>query len=434
MLQVLPVPGLPEVAAGDDLVALLAATAPLQDGDVLVVASKVVAKAEGQARPGMDRAAAIEAETVRVVAARGDTRIVETRHGLVIAAAGVDASNVGPGGGVLLLPEDPDASARQLRTGLLAALGLTRLGVVVSDTAGRAWREGQTDIAVGAAGVAVLQDLRGGTDADGRPLEVTVPAVGDELAAAADLVKGKAAGVPAAVVRGADALLLDEDGPGARALVRPAAGDMFRLGTREALAEGARAAVPARRTVRSFAPGAPDPAAVRRALASAATAPAPHHTVPWRFVVLETAEARTRLLDAMEAAWAADLRADGFDEAAVGRRLRRGGVLRGAPLLVVPCLVTEGAHAYPDERRSRAEREMFLLSAGAAVQGLLVALAAEGLGSAWVSSTLFCPEVAREALGVSDHWDPMGAVAVGTPAGEPAARGPRDMDGLVLVR
>jgi coenzyme F420-0:L-glutamate ligase/coenzyme F420-1:gamma-L-glutamate ligase len=132
--------------------------------------------------------------------------------------------------------------------------------------------------------------------------------------------------------------------------------------------------------------------------------------------------------------WAQDLRADGFDEAAITRRLARGDLLRHAPVLLVPCVSLAGAHSYPDERRSRAERDMFVLSGGAAVQGLLVALASEDLGSAWVSSTLFCPDVAREALGLKPGWEPLGAVAVGHPAVRPPARGRRDTGNFLTSR
>ena len=241
------VAGLPEVRVGDDLAALLAAAAPdLRDGDIVVVTSKIVSKAEGRTRaaprPG-DREEAIDAETARVVATwttdRGPTRIVVTRHGFVMAAAGVDASNAEPGT-VVLLPEDPDASARRLRAGLADRLGV-RVGVVVSDTFGRPWRLGQTDQTVGVAGVAVVEDLRGRTDAWGNELGVTVTALADELAGAADLVKGKLRGVPVAVVRGLDHLVTAEDGPGAAALVRPVTEDMFSMGTREALAAGREA-------------------------------------------------------------------------------------------------------------------------------------------------------------------------------------------------
>jgi coenzyme F420-0:L-glutamate ligase/coenzyme F420-1:gamma-L-glutamate ligase len=151
-------------------------------------------------------------------------------------------------------------------------------------------------------------------------------------------------------------------------------------------------------------------------------------------VLLESAAARTELLDAMRDAWAADLRADGFAEESIARRLRRGDVLRNAPYLVVPCLVMDGSHAYPDARRSAAEREMFVVAMGAGVQNLLVQLAVEGLGSAWVSSTMFCRDVVRKVLGLPDDWDPMGAVAVGHPAAPPRQRPPRDPGDFIVTR
>jgi coenzyme F420-0:L-glutamate ligase/coenzyme F420-1:gamma-L-glutamate ligase len=241
MMSVYAVAGIPEITPGADLGTMIgdALDGLLADGDIIAVTSKIVSKAEGRIIHADDREQAITDETVRVVATRthpgGVTRIVENRLGMVAAAAGVDSSNTAPGT-VLLLPVDPDASAERLRVAIEQRFDL-RIGVVITDTLGRAWREGQTDAAIGSSGVRLLDDLRGTTDSNGRRLDVTLPAVGDEIAAAADLVKGKSGGLPVAVVRGL-AHLLDADAPGARVLVRPAQNDMFRLGTEEALAEG----------------------------------------------------------------------------------------------------------------------------------------------------------------------------------------------------
>jgi coenzyme F420-0:L-glutamate ligase/coenzyme F420-1:gamma-L-glutamate ligase len=410
-LSVLAVPGLPEVRPGDDLagmlVAALRAGPGLYDGDVVVVTSKVVSKAEGRTRNAPEdpagreaaRQAAVTAETVRVVARRGSTTVAQTRHGLVLAAAGVDASNVAHGE-IVLLPVDPDTSAARLRTALQEAYGV-RCAVIVSDTLGRAWRTGQTDCAIGCAGLTVVADHRGQPDSQGRLLGVTEMAVADELAGAADLVKGKRSGVAAAVVRGAGHLL----GEGtARELVRPAAEDLFHTGARDVVAS--------RRTVRAFTDQPVDPQALERALAAGLLAPAPHHSLPVRFVVVD--RLRSAYLAAMRTAWIGDLEPDGFDAGQIERRLGRGQLLHDAPVLVVPCLVTSGyAHPYSDVRRRAFEERMFLLSGGAAVENLLVQLAAEGLGSAWIGSSLFCPDVTREALDLPNDWQPLGTVAVG---------------------
>jgi coenzyme F420-0:L-glutamate ligase/coenzyme F420-1:gamma-L-glutamate ligase len=229
--------GVPEVAPGDDLTTLLltALDSPPEDGDIVAVTSKVVSKAEGRLVPGTDRDAAISAEAVEVVARRGPTHIVRTRHGLTMAAAGVDNSNVSVGT-LALLPVDPDRSAREIREALLARTG-RNVAVVVTDTAGRAWRHGQTDIAIGAAGLIVLDDHHGRDDAYGNPLAVTAPAVADEVAAMAELASGKLGGRPFVLVRGLGAQVLprDEHGPGAAALIRPLAEDLFALGAREAV-------------------------------------------------------------------------------------------------------------------------------------------------------------------------------------------------------
>jgi coenzyme F420-0:L-glutamate ligase / coenzyme F420-1:gamma-L-glutamate ligase len=418
------VPGLPEITAGADLAKLIADAVPdLADGDILVVTSKVISKAEGRVI-GADRDEAIAAETVRVVARRGPTTIAQTRHGLVLAAAGVDRSNTAPGT-VVLLPTDPDGSARRLRKTISDLTGVN-VGVLITDTMGRPWRNGQTDAAIGAAGLLPLRDHRGQSDTFGNLLEVTVAAVADEIAAAAELVKGKTDQVPAAVVRGLGELVFAGDGPGATALIRPPSEDMFRLGAADVLAE--------RRTVREFTDEPVDPAAVRRAIAAALTAHAPHHSQPWRFAIVESRETRTRLLDDMLSAWVADLRGDGFSEEQIARRTRRGEPLRRAPLIIVPCLLAEAAHTYPDMRRNAAERAMFLVAMGAGVQNLLVSLAVEGLGSCWVSSTLFCGPVAAAALDLPDGWEPMGAVGVGHAAAPPAPRPDRDPSSAFIVR
>jgi len=428
-LTILPVHGLPEFRPGDDVAAALAEAAPwLRDGDILVVTSKIVAKAEGRvvAAPtdpderDAVRRTLVEQEAVRVLARKGRTLITENKLGIVQAASGVDGSNV-ERDELVLLPSDPDASARALRDGLAGRLGVS-VAVVITDTMGRAWRNGQTDAAIGAAGLRVLHDYAGAIDGQGNELHVTQVAVADELAAAADLVKGKLRAVPVAVVRG---FPHEDDGSGAAALVRAGEEDLFWLGTAEALAQGRREAVLLRRSVREFADTAVEPERVRAAVASALTAPAPHHTRPVRFVWVRDRVRRERLLTAMADAWRADLAADGLDPERVERRVGRGRILFDAPEMIIPCMVPDGAHDYPDERRQAAERTMFTVAAGAAVQGLLVALAAEGIGSCWIGSTIFAPEITREQLGLAGDWQPLGAVAIGYPVAGLAPRPPR---------
>ena len=233
-VEITAVTGIGEVSAGDDLAALIAAACPpLRSRDCVVVTQKVVSKAEGRvvAAAGGPEALSrrkrelIEGESVRVLRRRGELVIAETRHGFVCANAGVDFSNV-PGGRAALLPVDSDRSARRIRDGLRALTG-AEVAVVVSDTFGRPWRRGLTDVAIGCAGIAAVVDLRGTADAGGRELAATETAVADEIAAAADLVMGKARGVPAAVIRG-----LDEGwfraGSVAGEIVRPSADDLFR--------------------------------------------------------------------------------------------------------------------------------------------------------------------------------------------------------------
>ncbi len=436
-LQVLPVTGLPDFRPGDDVAGAIAAAAPwITDGDVLVVTSKIVSKAEGRlitsptdpvARENFRRDL-VDTETVRLVAQIGRTKIVENKLGIVAAAAGIDASNVRLDE-IALLPEDPDASAAAIVAAF--ALRSVEVGVVITDTQGRAWRNGVTDVAIGAAGVRVLDDHRGGVDAFGNELVVTQVGVGDEIAAAGDLVKGKLAGVPVAVIRG-----LSAPGPGpdlgARSLLRPYQEDLFRLGTDLAIAQGRREAVLLRRTVRTFTGDPVDEGALRRCIGAALTAPAPHHTRPVRFVLVR--EHRQALLQSMLAEWEADLAADGWSDERIDRRTARGQILHAATEIVVPFVTGDGRHDYPDDRRRLAEHTMFTVAGGAAVQALLVALAAEGLGSAWISSTIFAPVVVRSVLGLPDDWEPLGAIGIGHPVEPVEPRPPGSVDDFFVIR
>ncbi|MEY9895503.1 coenzyme F420-0:L-glutamate ligase/coenzyme F420-1:gamma-L-glutamate ligase [Catenulispora sp. MAP5-51] len=406
--------GIPEVGPGDDVAALIGAAVTasglgLRDGDILCVTSKILSKAEGRVVRAEDREAAIDAEMVRLVARRGPTRIVQTRHGFVMAAAGVDASNT-PAGTVLLLPEDPDGSARDIASALRDRFGVS-VGVIVTDTFGRPWREGQTDVALGCAHLDALLDHRGTTDAFGNQLQVTAAATVDELAGAGEVVKGKADGVPVALIRGLGELVTAEPGPGVRPLIRSAENDMFSLGTTEAMREG----VLRRRTTRWFASDPVPGETVRRAVAAAVTAPAPvtatatatatasgsgseDEAAPWRFVLVESETGRKAFASAL---------AD--------------SVLEAAPYLVVPCYLTTAS----------ASTEFLTASLGAAVENFLVTLAADGIGSAWTNAD---PDSVRELLALPDGWEPLGIIAIGKPAEAPTAAAPRDPEDFIAVR
>ena len=244
MITIFAPDGIGEVAAGSDLAAIILEAiaadplGPLLDGDIVVVTSKIISKAEGRVEQASRRAELIGSETKRTLARRGETRIVRTHNGLTLAAAGIDRSNL-PAESILLLPRDPDASAAELRE-RLTANGL-RLGVIISDTAGRAWRLGQTDHAIGASGVRPLEDYAGARDGYGNELQITAMAVADEVAAAADLVKRKLRGRPVAVVRGLDHLV-SEAGSSARELLRDPREDLFGYGSQEAVLAAALAA------------------------------------------------------------------------------------------------------------------------------------------------------------------------------------------------
>ncbi|MCK0519495.1 coenzyme F420-0:L-glutamate ligase [Williamsia sp. DF01-3] len=435
-IQILPIAGLPRFRAGDDLAGALATAADwLRTGDILVVTSKIISKVEGRMVPAptdpeardIARRALVDSEAVRVVARKGRTLITENKLGIVQAASGVDGSNV-DGDELALLPTDPDASAAALRASLRDRLGID-VAVLITDTMGRAWRVGQTDVAIGAAGIAVTHPYEGSVDEYGNPLIVTDIAVADELAAAADLVKGKLGEIPVAVVRG---LTPRGNGTTARDLLRPGEEDLFWLGTAEAIDVGRRQAVLMRRSVRDFT-DEPVPADVMRAaFADALTAPAPHHSRPVRFVWLRDRTRRVALLDAMARKWRHDLTDDGKTESSISKRVARGQLLYRAPEVVIPVLTGDGRHDYPDDRRTAAEHTMFTVAAGAAVQGLLVALAVRDVGSCWVGSTIFAPDAVRAELGLPDDWEPLGAVAIGFPTGRLEPRTPTNTDDLVV--
>ncbi|MGZ8604909.1 MAG: coenzyme F420-0:L-glutamate ligase [Actinomycetota bacterium] len=427
-VEILPVEGLPEVRPGDDLGSLLAERLPaagIRDGDVVAVTQKIVSKAEGRVVPddGEGRSAWIERETKRVVARRGDLVIAETRHGFVCANAGVDASNV-EAGFLTLLPEDPDASAERLRTSLRERLGVD-VAVVVTDTFGRPWRTGVVNVAIGCAGLSSLVDLRGTRDHHGRELDATIVALADEVAAASGLVMGKAARVPVAVVRG---IVVGPDATPARSIVRPVEEDLFH--------ESPLLSISTRRTIRAFGEGDVPRDAIEEAVRAAGAAPAPHRARPWTFTALESAAAKRRLLAAMATAWREDLRRDGVAEEEIAGRIARSEAFLGAaPVLVVPWVRFDGAGDRPDAERAHAAQELILLSAGAAIQNLLLALHAQGYGSCWTGSTLFCQEETREALEMPEGWFALGAIAVGRmPAGAAPPRPPLDLSELLRVR
>jgi coenzyme F420-0:L-glutamate ligase/coenzyme F420-1:gamma-L-glutamate ligase len=332
-LQAWGLHGIGEVRVGDDVAqhvldGLAATDVALVDGDVVVVSSKIVSKALGLVVETPSREDVVAGQTVRVVAERltprGHARIVRSVAGPVLAAAGVDTSNVAVGS-VLLLPHDPDDAARSLRRALAGRTG-RRIGVVVTDTMGRPWRDGQVDAALGVAGLMVVDDLRGRSDAYGNPLEVTVRALADEVAALGDLVKAKLADRPAALVRGLGDLVTDDDGPGAAALLREGDADWFRLGHLEAVRTAV--GVPPGTTGVAPAPAPPGPLAERLARAVDAACASPH----WPTAVRPTtAEGGVELAVPADAD-AAALLALG----ALGQRIVALAIAEGVPAEAVP--------------------------------------------------------------------------------------------------
>ena len=382
-IELIPLDGVPEIRPGDDLAALLVPplrAAGARDGDVVAVTQKVVSKAEGRLADAADRDAIVAAETVRVVARRGDLLIAETRHGLICANAGVDASNV-EAGVLSLLPEDPDASAAALREALSAGLGAD-LAVVVTDTFGRPWREGVVNVAIGCAGLPALLDLRGAPDHHGRIMDTTIVGLADEVAAASGLVMTKAARVPAAIVRGVDRGGAP-DGV-AQDLVRSPFEDLFRESPLQALQSRADAL--------AFGP---DPAP-RAAIEEAVRAALGSVTDPMLFVAIDTPAAHRRL-------------------AAVP------GVRPDAPTAILPFVTEDSSRA---------------LDVGRSIQTLLLALHAQGLASTWALLPPESAEPVREALDLAGAWTPVGVISAGWTAegGAPAPRPQIELDRFLRWR
>jgi len=424
-------------APGDDIVAMLRepftslewpdGSVGLRSGDIVTISSKVVAKVEGRIHPAAERESLIAQDTARILAtkvtAHGTTHIVQTHQGFVLAAAGIDESNT-DAGTVVRLPVDPDASAAALKAEIASAMTVD-VGVIITDTLGRAWRMGVTDQAIGSAGVTVLDDYAHRVDGFGRPLRTTVIAVADEIAALAHLAAPKEKLVPVVVVRGLSHYVGATEAR-AQDLIRPQEEDLFSLGTREACTEGLTSAVGTRRTVRNFRDTPVPQESVNAVLTDALSAPAPHHSKPWRFLVLPPGERRDSILDAMRDRWREDLLSTpDVDPASIDARISRGNILRNAPLVIMPFVVLiDAAHTYPDEARTSHERDMFMVAGGASVENLMISAAAHGLGSAWIGSSLFCPDVVRGILGLDNSWHPLGAVALGYPAEDPPPREP----------
>ncbi|MEO8476403.1 MAG: coenzyme F420-0:L-glutamate ligase [Actinomycetota bacterium] len=356
-VELVPIEGLPEFGPDDELARILLPSlraSGVAEGDVVVVTSKIVSKTEGRLVPGTDRVEAVAAETARVVARRGDLLIAETHHGFVCANAGVDASNLDEGV-LALLPEDPDRSAQTLREALMTGLALEGLGVLITDTFGRAWRTGLVNVAIGCAGLPAEIDLRGRADHHGRALEATIVAYADEIAAASGLVMAKDARVPVAIVRG----LIPPAAPDGRAtdLIRPSEEDLFRESPLEALR--------APRAVPSFAPGEVPRAWLVDAIAIAASDDAPL-PAGLRFSVVTSSLGKARLASSVP------------------------GIPPGAGVFVV---VEADADAGPADVGAVAERLRLALGAmGVAVTRSRSAHAPDGLGPACVVACGLIPE------------------------------------------
>jgi coenzyme F420-0:L-glutamate ligase/coenzyme F420-1:gamma-L-glutamate ligase len=435
--------GVPLVKPGDDLAeiiltALAASGEKLRDGDVLTIAQKIVSKAQSRLvrldtvtpSPEAERLARevnkdarlvelILRESTELVRYRRDVLVVAHRLGLVMANAGIDQSNVehgAPDDTALLLPEDPDATCAALRETLRTRTGAS-VGVIINDSHGRAFRNGTVGVAIGASGVPTLADLRGAPDLFGRNLHSTEVAIADEISSAASLLMGQAGeGRPIVLARG----LATARGDGAAVdLVRPKAIDLFRPASLDDTLKR-------RRSIRRYTAAPIDDAVITRLVEAGITAPSAHNRQPWRFVLLKDA-AKTRLAQAMAGRLREDRKRDGARAADIEHDATRSiARITGAPAAILVCLTMEDMDAYPDEQRAAAEHRMAVQSTAMAIQNILLAAHAEGLGASIMCAPLFCVDTVRDVLSLPATWEPQALITLGHPGngGKPFRRRP----------
>ncbi|HEY1981499.1 MAG TPA: coenzyme F420-0:L-glutamate ligase [Xanthobacteraceae bacterium] len=437
--------GVPLVRRGDDLIsiilaALAASGETLCDGDVLVLAQKIVSKAQGRlvdlntvvpsaeaerlAREVNKSARLVELilrESTEVVRHRRDVLVVAHRLGLVMANAGIDQSNVEQGGQddtALLLPEDPDDTCAKLRAALRSHTG-AEVAVIINDSHGRAFRNGTVGVAIGASGLPALADLRGAPDLYGRRLQSTEVGLADEIASAASLLMGQASeGHPIVLVRGLNR------GPGegcAADLVRPKKTDLFRAPPGPDVGDVLRQ----RRSVRRYTSAPVPDDLVLQVLDAAIHAPSAHNRQPWRFAVLKTRASKERLAHAMGERLREDRARDRDAADAIEQDVARSiARITGAPVAIAVSLTMQDMDAYPDARRAAAEHLMAVQGTAMAMQNLLVAAEVAGLSASLMCAPLFCPDVVRAALTLPSLWEPQALITLGfaANAGKPFRR------------
>jgi coenzyme F420-0:L-glutamate ligase/coenzyme F420-1:gamma-L-glutamate ligase len=436
--------GVPLVKPGNDLAtiifAMLAAShEKLCDGDVVVIAQKIVSKAEGRIVRLASVSPSTEAqllarkvnkdprlvelilrESDEVVRYRRDVLIVAHRLGFVMANAGIDLSNIEQGSGddtALLLPENPDATCSQLRKTIKALSGAD-VAVIINDSHGRAFRNGTVGVAIGASGLPALTDLRGHADLYRRQLQSTEVAIADEIASAASLLMGQAdEGRPIVVARG---IPMKRRNGTAAELIRAKNLDLFRSSAPDALLRD-------RRSIRRYT-GQPVPdALLEQVLEIATCAPSAHNRQPWRFAVLKNSAAKERLAFAMGERLRRDRTCDTDNSDAIEQDVARSiARITGAPIVVVVCLTMEDMDRYPDDRRNAAERQMAVQGTAMAIQNMLIAAHGAGLGASVMCAPLFCPDTVRTAINLPTRWDPQALVTLGyaANAGKPFRRRP----------